>query len=123
MIKITEKNGLYFLEDETTKYLKFTKNYTEILVEILDNTLIFNEHQFKELVKGTALKTYDFFCRIDEFDEKNIKFLQSLGFEFYGVEQNPEKEEVEEIYHFKYKEEFLINENELKDILEKLDLE
>jgi len=121
MIKITETNGLYFLADESTQYLKFTKNYTEISVEILQNNLLFSPHEFNELVKNSPLKSYDFFCRIGEFDEKNIEFLQNLGFVFYGVEHNPEKDEVEEVYHFKFKEEFFINEDELKDILKKLD--
>lgn len=121
MIKIIEENDNYFLTDETTKYLKFKKNYTEISVEILENNLLFFSHEFNELVKNSPLKSYDFFCRIYEFDEKGIEFLQNLGFVFYGVEHNPEKDEVEEVYHFKFKEEFFINEDELKDILKKLD--
>ena len=123
MVKIIEKDSLYFLADDINEYLKFSKGETEILVSILNNNLEFTEHEFKELVKNSPLKAFDFFCRIDEFEEKNIELLQSLGFEFYGVEHNPSSDEIEEIYHFKFKEEFFINENELKDILGKLDLE
>lgn len=121
-MKIIQKNEDFYLVIENTEILRFKNLNDDMQIEVINPILEISENDFKELVGKSPLRNYDLFCKISEFNEGDISFLNQLGFSFYGVEHMPENNEIYEVYHFKYKEEFFINKNELEDILKKLDL-
>lgn len=121
-MKMIDKNETLYLTNDEKDILKFIQTKEGIHVEIINILEGISENQFKDLIKNSPLKSFDLFCKIFENEEDNIRFLTQLGFSFYGVEHIPEKDSLIEIYHFRYKDEFFIGENELDDILKKLNL-
>lgn len=117
MLKIEKKEEFYTLQDENREFLRFCKEKGEIINinSAIDNTL------FSNLIKTSPLKDLELFITVLDDSMEEIKFLETLGFDFYAVSFNPLSEKIEEVYKYKYKETLYIKDNELKDILKKLE--
>lgn len=123
MFRISGNQNTVFLENTNIKYMKFEKNFYDCFVEILDDSLVMKKDEFQNLIKTDALKNLKLICKMPEFTNKEVSLLLNLGFDFLGVDYNPETQETEEVYVYKYKEEIYVKDHELKDILEKLEIE
>lgn len=123
MFRISGNQNTVFLENTNIKYMKFEKNFYDCFVEILDDSLVMKKDEFQNLIKTDALKNLKLICKMPEFTNKEVNLLLNLGFDFLGVDYNPETQETEEVYVYKYKEEIYVKDHELKDILEKLEID
>ena len=117
MLKIEKSEKFYVLKNENKEFIKFYEDKAEIL----NTSDSINENEFTDLIKVSPLKDLDIFCTVSEEEERKIVFLNNLGFEFYGVSFNPDTNQTEEIYKYKYKETLYIKDNELNEILKKLE--
>jgi len=122
MYKINKMNNSFFLENENKKYIKFLENQNKYLLEILDIKLELNRNEFKGIIKDSILKKIDLLCEVNGNSKNQIELLINLGFEFYGAEYNPDLQEMEEKYIYKNKEEIIIGDEALKEILKKLEI-
>lgn len=117
MLKIEKSEKFYVLKNENKELIKFYEDKAEIL----NTSDSINENEFTDLIKASPLKDLDIFCILSEEKEEERVFLNNLGFEFYGVSFNPDTNQTEEIYKYKYKETLYIKDNELNEILKKLE--
>lgn len=108
-----EKNGKIYLE--------ISDNFNLNILEI--NEFNVTHEEFYEFIKDSSLRNQTITCNIKENDNIKKSVLNNLGFIFDGIEFNPDTNEFEELYSYKYKEELFIKDNVLKDILHKLDIE
>ena len=117
MLKIEKIEKFYILKNENKEFIKFYEDKAEIL----NATDFINETDFSNLIKASPLKNLDLFCTISEEAKEQIAFLNNLGFDFYGVSFNLDTNQTEEIYKYRYKDTLYIKDNELKEILKKLE--
>lgn len=108
-----EKNGHIYLE--------ISDNFN---LNILENkNFDITSEEYSNFIKNSDFKNQTITCNIKETEDKKKIILNILEFSFNGVEFNPDNNEFEELYSYKYKEDIFIKDNILKDILYKLDIE
>lgn len=101
-------------------YLEIDDNFTLNFLET-ENFLI-TSNEYTEFIKNSNLKNHTITCNIKESENQKKSILVNLGFSFDGIEFNPDTNELEELYSYKYKEELFIEDKVLEEILQKLDI-
>lgn len=111
---------MYKIEKNGCAYLEITDNFNLNILEI-ESFDITNE-EYSNFIKNSNFKNQTITCNIKEIENKKKIILNILGFSFDGVEFNPDTNEFEELYSYKYKEDIFLKDNILEEILYKLDI-
>lgn len=110
---------MYNLKKDGKEILSINKG--NIMTVTSNDIFGLKKSEFEEFLRDSFLESSTITSVLAENSEMKNALL-ALGFNFEGIEYNPQYETIEEIFSYKIKEELLMKDEVLKDILEKLDI-
>lgn len=115
------ENDRIFKDESPIILLSETKEM--ISGELIEIKAGINKNEFHDFYRENLLKiSAELVIKKEIFQDDEVDFLESLGFEFLSTEYDIEREELLSVYLFKFRETEYIKDEAMKDIIEKLDL-